>query len=120
MAIAKSKKSHLKKKEWSQCRRQQKYNRNRQIVSDKKGALNFCDTKGFKPNSIEFQNIDTEKYEVFDVINGSFSEKQSIPNNNIHSVLYVKDKFSTSDQAYHELSMVVHGLPKSSKVKKPG
>ena len=36
----------------------------------------------------------------------------------IHSTLYVKDKFSISDQAFHELSLLASDLPKSYQVKK--
>ena len=59
----------------------------------------------------------TGKCEVLDISNGSFSEKEN-ETNDLHSVLYVKDKFSISNQAFHELAMVAHGLPKSSRVKK--
>ena len=36
----------------------------------------------------------------------------------IYSTLYVKDKFSISDQAFHELSLLASDLPKSYQVKK--
>ena len=34
------------------------------------------------------------------------------------SALFVKDKYSISDQAFHELSMITPGLPSSSTIKK--
>ena len=41
----------------------------------------------------------------------------SDPTSKVYSSLYVKDKYSISDQAYHELSTVVFDLPRSYQVK---
>ena len=73
--------------------------------------------KGFKINSVELENSDTGKCEILDIKNGSFSEKENT-SSSLNAVLYVKDKYAISNEAFHELSMVAHGLPKSSKVTK--
>ena len=44
------------------------------------------------------------------------SEATTSEKENVHSVLYVKDKFSVSNEAFHELSMLSN-LPSSSEVK---
>ena len=44
------------------------------------------------------------------------SEATTSEKENVHSVLYVKDKFSVSNEAFHELSMLSN-LPNSSEVK---
>ena len=52
---------------------------------------------------------------------GKFSDKEnnvSDPVDKIHSSLYVEDKYSISDQAFHELSAISSDLPKSCQVKK--
>ena len=116
--IMKSKRSYTNTKEWSKCSRQQKYNRKKEIAGDIKSASRFYELKGFKINSVELQNNDTGKCEILDVKDGSFSEKENTNSNNLNAVLYVKDKYTISNEALHELSMVAHGLPKSSKVKK--
>ena len=36
----------------------------------------------------------------------------------VQSALFVKDKYSISDQAFHEISMITPGLPSCSTVKK--
>ena len=116
-AIMKSKNSYINPKKWSKCSRQQKYNRKKQVAGDIKSALNFCEMKGFKINSVELENSDTGKCEILDIKNGSFSEKENT-SSSLNAVLYVKDKYAISNEAFHELSMVAHGLPKSSKVTK--
>ena len=39
-------------------------------------------------------------------------------NDKVHCTLYIKDKFSISDQAFHELSSIASDLPRSCQVKK--
>ena len=45
-------------------------------------------------------------------------ENHETATNSPHSLLYVKDKFSISDKAFHELSSIVPTLPKCGQVKK--
>ena len=84
-------------------------------------ALTFCEETGYKACSVELQNVDTGNNEVLDISTGKFSDKEndvSDPVDKIHSSLYVKDKYSISDQAFHELSAISSDLPKSCQVKK--
>ena len=122
-ALAESKKRHPTVKPWKECTRQQKYNRKKVLAHDVEEALDFCENKGFKPQSIEFQNIDTGEVDVLDVSTGSFSGKENFETtktlgDKAHSLLYVKDKFSISDKAFHELTSIVPALPKSGQVKR--
>ena len=68
---------------------------------------------------MEFLNIDTGSHEVFD-----FASSFSLLTNSTISeddkqcfALYVKDKFSLSDEAYHEMSMLSKSLPRSKRLK---
>ena len=81
-------------------------------------ALSFCEEKGFKPCSVELQNVDTGDTKVLDISTGSFSNQVSDPVSKMYSSLYVKDKYSISDQAFHELSAVVSDMPRSYQVKR--
>ena len=116
-----STKVHLNLKSWEDCSRQQHHNRKKSLASKIENALSFCEDKGFKPCSVELQNVDTGDSEVLDMSTGSYSNKENKvcdPTSKVYSSLYVKDKYSISDQAYHELSTVVSDLPRSYQVKR--
>ena len=71
--------------------------------------------------SVKLKNINTGNSEVLDISTGTFSDKEnqvSDPVDKVHSSLYVKDKYSISNQAFHELSAIVSDLPKSCQVKR--
>ena len=109
-------------KSWTQYSRQQKYNRKKQLASDIQGALSFCQEDGFKPCAIEVENIETGMHDVIDYSTGTFCSKENISptmgkEDKVQSTLYVKDKYSISDSAFHELAML-SDLPKSNQVKK--
>lgn len=104
---------------WSQYSRQQHYNKRRNLASGIQGALSFCEKEGFKPCSVEVENVDTGQHEVIDIASRAYSQKDiptSSTKDNTRSVLYIKDRFSVSNEAFHELSMVSN-LPNSSKIK---
>lgn len=117
LAAGRLKKSRgLSERLWSECSRQQQYNRKRRVARSIQGALSFCEGEGFKPCTIEIENIDTGNRQTLDVDSGSFSSKEGhSASNSLHSSLYVKDKYCISNQAYHELSMLSN-LPASSQV----
>lgn len=106
-------------KSWCQYTRQQQYNKRKSLASSVQGALTFCEEEGFKPCSVEIENVDTGKHEVIDMASGVCSPVAapvcSAESDSVHSVLYIKDKFSVSNEAFHELSMVSN-LPNSSKI----
>ena len=118
-SVIKAKKSYLTTKEWNNCTRQQQYNRKKQLGLNLKTALNFCETTGFEPRLVEVKNKNKGTCEVFDINTGTFSDKVTVSSNKVVacSTLYIKDKFSLSDQAYHVLSMITPGLTSSSTVK---
>jgi hypothetical protein len=89
------------------------------LASGIQGALSFCEEEGFKPCSVEVENVDTGQQEVINIASGAYSQMDvstSISKDDTRSVLYIKDKFSISNEAFHELSMVSN-LPNSSKIK---
>ena len=108
-------------KSWCQYSRQQQYNKRKSLVNSIQGVLTVCKEEGFKACSVEVENIDTGKHEIVDMASGTFSSidaahAHSAKSDSVHSVLYIKDKFSVSNEAFHELSMVSN-LPSSSQIK---
>ena len=106
-------------KSWLEYSRQQRYNKKKNLAKNVQSALSFCEDEGFKPCSVEIENVDTGSHELLNVACGTYSgmsEATTSEKENVHSVLYVKDKFSVSNEAFHELSMLSN-LPSSSKVK---
>ena len=107
-------------KPWSQYTRQQWYNKRKSLVGSIQGALSVCEDEGFKARSVELEIIDTGTREVVDLGSGTYSpidmHTNSTKSNSARSVLYIKDKFSVSNEAFHELSMV-SSLPSSSQIK---
>jgi hypothetical protein len=114
-----SENSRRSSKPWSECSRQQQYNRKKSVATSIKGVLNFCKEKGFKPCSVEIENSDTGNREVVDASHGTFHRKEASPasKDKLHSTLYIKDKFCVSNEAFHELSML-SDLPNLSQVKR--
>ena len=105
---------------WTAYSRQQQYNKKKKIAHGVKGALSFCENERFKVCSVEVENVDTGNREVLCIANGTFSkakEKTTSTEDKVCSSLYVKDRFSVSNEAFHELSMV-SDLPTSFQVKK--
>ena len=69
------------------------------------------------PN-VEVENTDTGVHEILNLTTCSFNERKRSPSKNtdtVRSALYIKDRFSISNEAYHELSMV-SDLPQSCRV----
>ena len=64
-------------------------------------------------------NVDTGDHEVLNVSDGTYSKREETTpdDDKICSMLYVKDKYSISNEAFHELS-VISNLPNSSQVTK--
>ncbi len=117
--LEKSKGSSLRP--WNECSRQQQYNREKNIANGVKAALSFCSDKGFEPCSIEILNVDTGNHEMLQIKNAMFSHNKdnSVKSvgGELHSSLYIKDKFCISDEAFHETCMLP-SLPKSGQVKR--
>ena len=111
--------SHHSQKSWSDCSRQQQYNKKKKLARELTGATSFCEDSGFKPCNIELKNIETGKHELIDLTTGKITKvcTEEKVNDTLHSTLYVKDKYSIADAGYHELSML-SDLPCCSQIKK--
>ena len=109
-----------KRKAWSDCSLQQQRKRKRQITEDVKTALSFSEDDGFKALNIELVNTDTQ--ETFQVACGRHQETETDESLNekqhtVKKVLFVKERFNISHQAYHEMSMITD-LPSSYSLSK--
>ena len=81
-------------------------NSKRQLGDNIKTALSFCD---LSQNQLRYRTK-KQKIEIFDICNGTFSGKETAANSKVvkdevHSALFVKDKYLISDQAFHEISL---------------
>ena len=103
--------------------RQRKHERKKQALVNIQAALSFLENDGLKATSVDVTDVTSSQAYVADIQSGSFSS-QSCTNQTVQSntkldmVLYVKEKFNLSREAYHELSIVVRDLPRSSVVQK--
>ena len=100
--------------------RQQRSAKKKALSANIKTAMSFCDNGCFQPVSMGFLNTDTGNHEVFDFDSGSFSLLTSSTiseDDKQYFALYVKDRFSLSDEAYHEMSMLSQSLPRSNRLK---
>lgn len=79
--------------------------------------LSICEDERFRPCTLEVENIDTGNREILDINPGTYSKKKETAKSDVHSVLYVKDKYCVSNKAFHELSMLSN-LPNTFEVKK--
>ena len=118
--ITQSSQKNYIRKPLSDCTRQQQSKKN--IVTNIQNSLNHCKEEGFQPRLIELEQIDTGENLTLDIAKGTFTNsykglETSTTDEQLHSALYVKDKFTISNEAYHELSMI-SDLPSSSQVKK--
>ena len=110
------------RKPLSEVSRQQQYNRKKQMATTVKKSLTCCENEAFQPCSLELKDKDTGDQVILDVNKGTFAYKDEVvkttnTSDQICSTLYVKDKFSISNEAYHELSMM-SDLPSLSQIKK--
>ena len=106
---------------WQSYSRQQQLNKKKKLASGIQTALQFCEEQRFKPCNIEIEiNIDTNKREILNLDSSTYRRKQIENDNNdkdrLCAVTLVKDKFTISDAAYHELSMV-SDLPNFNQVR---
>lgn len=109
------------RKPLSDCTRQQQYNRKKEMIRNIQCSLNHsCNNEGFQPLNVELEQVDTGENVTVDITKGTFGYKPfqtNTTNKTLHSALYIKDKFTISYEAYHELSMI-SDLPSSTRIKK--
>lgn len=105
---------------WQSYSRQQQYNKKKTMVSKLRSALEICREQHFKAHSIEVENIDTNKREILDLDPSIYTpkpmENNSSDKDRLHTIILIKDKFTISNAAYHELSLTSN-LPNSNQIK---
>ncbi|KAJ7385944.1 hypothetical protein OS493_012272 [Desmophyllum pertusum] len=95
----------------------------KQMVTDCETSLSFLALNGFVATKIEVFNHDTQEYETISLIDEEATavsfRTETLTNEEIDEInllLYTKERFMISNEAYHELSMVCKDLPRSWKI----
>ena len=108
-------------KTWSEYSRQHRYAKKKALGLDIRAALSFCEGKCYQPISVELENIETHSREIVNVQDGTFLEvrKDSATSDEdrLRFALYIKEKFSLSDEAYHDISLLTKDIPRLYKIK---
>ena len=107
-------------KTWSQYSRQQRNEKKKILAGNVQAALSFRE-KHWIPVTVELVNVETSCREVLNMEDGNFSKVKShttlTENDRVRIALYIKDKFSLSDEAYREMSFLTRDIPRLYKVK---
>ena len=89
-------------------------------ASECKSTKGICGKQHLKAHSIEVNNIDTHKTEILDLETSIYTPKPMENNNTgkdrLHTITLIKDKFTISSAAYHELSLTSN-LQNSNQIK---
>ena len=105
---------------WQSYSRQQQLNKKKKLANGIQTALQFCKEERFKACNVEIENIDTNKREIINLDRQLYQPTPTFTGSDedrLCAVTLVKDKFTISDTAYHELSMV-SDLPNFAKLRK--
>ena len=82
--------------------------------------VSICQAEGYDFCSLELKSRDTGECETLTLTTQAVCKNKDVSimttDCKLHTSLYVKDKFSVSNQAYHELSMI-SDLPNFSQVR---
>ena len=105
-----SRKAYLRKP-LEECSRQQQYNRKKEMT---KAVSIACENEGYSPHSLQLECRESGQCKTV-----TFGKPQTTtnPDDKVHTSLFVKDKFSVSHEAYHELS-AISNLPTLSEVRR--
>ena len=97
-----------------------KTNNKRGRSSSAQIILTFLETYDFLATKVKICNYETDPYQVLRIVDeGAFGEKAVLDQDDLQSInmmLYVKEKYGISNQAYHELSMSCKSMPRSWKL----
>ena len=105
-----------KRKSWNEY---SEWHKKRKIQALQEKAINLLSNEQFELCSLEVRNMDSECSSKFQICPSTCStNKENAVSQAVNEVLYTKERFGISDQAYRELSMVNESLPRSWKVKK--
>lgn len=109
-----------KKKSFSSYSRRQQSRIRKQMVTDCETSLSFLGLHNFVATKVEVFNENTHEYETITEENIHPSSQTEVLTDQdideIHLLLYSKERFNVSNEAYHELSMICKDLPRSWKV----
>ena len=110
-----SRKAYLRKP-LAECSCQQRHKRKKQMIED---VNNACKIEGYNPCSLELESRNSGQLEIFTLRKQDLSSNELTitADDKVHCSLYAKDKFSVSNEAYHELS-VISDLPSISKIRR--
>lgn len=101
-----------------ECSRQQKYNRKKRMLEQVHDSLSICRAEGYDVCSVEVKSMDTGEHETLHIRDPSKILKEESPSSEkLCASLLLKDKYSVSHEAYHELS-TASDLPNLYQVKK--
>lgn len=95
----------------------------RQLSSDCEKSLSFLGLHDFVATEVNVFNFSTEKFESFHLVEpamenaGAESKESDKDIDRINLLLYTKDRFGISNQAYHEVAMVCKDMPRSYMIK---
>ena len=106
-----------RKKPLAKCSCQQIYNRKKQMINN---SASICEAEGYDLCSLELKSRDTGECETLTLTTQAVCKSKDVSimtsDCKLHTSLYVKHKFSVSNQAYQELSMI-SDLPNFSQVR---
>lgn len=112
-----------KKKKYSEYSRRHQSRVKKQMVTDCETSLSFLGLNNFIATKVEVFNEITHEYEMITLLDeeevDTSCHTETLTDEEIDKInllLYTKDRFNISNEAYHELSMTCNGLPKSWRV----
>lgn len=96
----------------------------KQMVTDCETSLSFLGLHNFVATKVEIFHENTQEYETLTLVDNNNIQNSSRAEtvtdeeiDDINLLLYTKERFNISNEAYHELSMICKELPRSWKVK---
>ena len=119
LAKEKQKRGPSKTKKFSEysCKHQKRI-RNK-FLTDCESMLSFLEVYDFVATKVEVYNYETNTYEILNLSEGCEIDpelgKEVLDKNDLDelNMLYTKDKFGISNQAYHDMSVVCNSMPRS-------
>lgn len=112
-----------KKKSFSSYSRRQQSRIQKQMVTDCETSLSFLGLHNFVATKVEVFNENTHEYETITLVDEEnihpSSQTEVLTDQDIDEInllLYSKERFNVSNEAYYELSMICKDLPRSWKV----
>ena len=112
-----------RKKSWSEYSNQYKQKKLKCLAADVNEALKFADNDNLVYKHVEMSNVETGEVITFENQDGKPKIKLKESSTETEDVLikknlYIKEKYSISNEAYHELAMTNPELPSSYRLLK--